>query len=778
MTVRAVRGDASPPNELVGAAVQRREDPHLLTGEAEYSDDVQYRDLRYLALVPSRYGHARIEGVDTAAAEAMDGVVAVYTATDVETSGVPGHLPMGAPDYSADPKHPLLAGDEVVYQGQPVAAVVATDRYTAAEAAAAVTVDYERLDAVVDPDEALADGAPLVHEDVPGNVAFVWENGDAAATDAAFAAADRVVEVGDVENNRVVPTAMEPRSAVARFRRSDGELEVTASSQNPHSLRGRLSTALSVPEHKIRVRAPDVGGGFGAKLQPYPGYLLAAWSAMQLGDPVAWTATRSEEFTSQFHSRHQRSHAEVALDADGRMTAMRVRTRGDLGAFPYGSGLFTSNFGRMFVGQYAVEAAHVEVTGVLTNTAPLSAYRGAGRPEATYFAERVVRHVARAIGEDPVAFRRRNVIQPDAFPYETPVGHTYDSGDYERALDAALEAVDYEGFRAKQADLRAAGRYLGIGISCYVEACGAAPGWPETGVVRVTPSGTVVAEVGTAEIGTGHATSYAQLVAAALDVPYDDVEVVEGDTARVGHGGGTAGSRAIPVGGSALHESAVAVREKARRIAAHRLEAAPEDVSFADGAFHVAGAPDRAVTLEAVADAAYGGEVPEGETPGLEATTYYDPSAYTYPFGTHAAVVAVDPDTGAIEVERFCTVDDVGVQINPKLVEGQIHGGVVQGLGQARLERTVYDDNGTLLTGSLQDYALPRAADVPTLETDSTTTPSPNNPLGTKGVGEAGAIGAPPALVNAVLDALEPFGVEAIDMPLTDERVWRAIHEA
>jgi carbon-monoxide dehydrogenase large subunit len=764
---------------MVGSSVQRREDPHLLTGESEYTDDVQDRNLHYLSLVRSQYGHARIESVDPTDAEAMDGVVAVYTAADVEESGVPGRIPASAPDWSVDPPHPLLAGEKVVYQGQPVAAVVAEDRYLAAEAAEAVTVEYERLDAVTDLEGALEADAPAVHDEAPDNVAFTWEKGDAEATDAAFEAAERVVEVGDIENNRVVPTAMEPRSAVARYRRSDRELSVVASTQNPHSLRSGFSEALDLPEHKIRVRPPDVGGGFGAKLQPYAGYMLTGWCAMQLGKPVKWTATRGEDFASMVHSRHQRSRAEVALDADGRMTAMRVRTRGNVGGFAmWGTGIHTANFGRMFVGQYAVEAAHIEVTGVFTNTAPISAYRGAGRPEATYFAERVARHVARELGEDPAEFRRRNMIAPDAFPYETPIGHEYDSGDYEKALDAALEAVDYASLRERQAELREEGRYLGIGLACYVEACGAAPGWPETGVVRITPSGTVVVESGTAEIGTGHRTSYTQIVAETLGVPFDDIEIVEGDTGRGGYGAGTARSGAVPVGGSAVHGSATAVREKARRIAAHELEADPDDVAFADGSFHVAGAPDRAVTLEAVASAAHGGDVPEGMEPGLEATSYYDPSNYTYPFGTYVAVVEVDPDTGAIDIERFLSVDDVGTQINPKLVEGQIHGGVAQGLGQARLERTSYDDNGNLLSGTLQDYALPKAFHLPELETQSTVTESPHNPLGAKGVGEAGAIGAPPALVNAVLDALEPLGVDDLDMPLTDETVWQAVRAA
>jgi len=777
--IETVGADEPTPNEMVGASVQRREDPHLLTGESEYTDDVQPRDLHYLAVVRSQYGHARVTAIETDSAEAMAGVAAVYTAADVHASEVPGTIPASAPEWSADYDHPLLADGEVVYQGQPVAAVVAEDRYLAAEAAEAVTVEYDRLDAVTDLDGALADEAPAVHSAAEDNLAFTWEQGDAEATTEAFEAAARIIEVPPIVNNRVIPTAMEPRSAVAEFRRADRELSVVVSTQNPHSLRGALSEALSLPENKIRVRPPDVGGGFGAKLQPYAGYMLTGWCAMQLGRPVKWTATRGEDFAAMVHSRHQRSTVEVALDAEGSMTAMRVRTHGDLGAFSmWGTGIHTANFGRMFVGQYAVDAAHIEVTGVFTNTAPISAYRGAGRPEATYLAERVARYVARAIGADPATFRRRNLIPADAFPYETPIGHEYDSGDYPKTLDAALAAVEYDSLRERQAELRKEDRYLGIGLACYVEACGAAPGWPETGVVRVTPGGTVVVESGTAEIGTGHRTGYTQIVADTLDIPFDAIEIIEGDTGRVGHGAGTAGSRAMPVGGSAVQESATAVREKARRIAAQQLEASVEDIVAEDGTFHVTGAPDRAVTLTEIADAAHSGEVPDDLDPGLEATTYYDPANYTYPFGTYVAVVEVDPDTGAFEIEQFQTVDDVGTQINPKLVEGQIHGGVAQGIGQARLEQTSYDENGNLLSGSLQDYAVPKAFHVPELATESTVTEAPHNPLGAKGVGEAGAIGAPAALVNAVLDALEPFGVEHVDMPLTDETVWRAIQDA
>jgi carbon-monoxide dehydrogenase large subunit len=437
-----------------------------------------------------------------------------------------------------------------------------------------------------------------------------------------------------------------------------------------------------------------------------------------------------------------------------------------------------TNLGVMANGQYDVQDAYVRTTGAFTNTAPLSAYRGAGRPEATYFIERLADTVARELDVDPVEFRRRNFIAPEEFPYESPFGRTYDSGDYEKTLDRALETVDYEGFRERQRTAREEGRYLGIGLSCYVEACGAAPGMMETGVVHVRPSGKVIVRTGTAEIGTGHRTAYTQIVADALGVPFDDVEVHEGDTAEVAEGNGTAGSRAIPVGGGALEESAGKVIEKARRIAGHRLEADPADLEFEAGEFAVRGAPSRSMTLQEVAEVAYEGTdaLPDDVEPGLEATTYFDPSNYTFPFGTHVAVVAVDPDSGEVEIERYVAVDDVGTQINPKIVEGQIHGGVAQGIGQALYEEAVYDGNGNLLTGSLQDYTVPKAEHLPEMEWDSTVTPCPHNPLGAKGVGEAGAIAAPPAVVNAVADALAPLGVGSIDMPLTPETVWRAVH--
>ncbi|WP_254524406.1 xanthine dehydrogenase family protein molybdopterin-binding subunit [Natrinema caseinilyticum] len=789
MGPKTIDASDTPPSELVGASVQRREDPHHLTGDAEYTDDIQYPEEVHLGLLGSRYGHARIDGIDTAPAESVEGVIGVYTWADVQASRSPGYMRTDDPEgksAEADsetgavaPDHPMLADGKATYQGQPVAAVVAEDRYTVHDALDLIEVDYERLDTVIDPRDATAEGAPQIHETSADNVAFEWDTGDEEAAEAALDAADNVISF-EFEINRVIPTAMEPRTAVARYRPSDSDddLAVEMSTQNPHQVQADLSQTLGVPDDQIRVRPPDVGGGFGAKLFPYTGHLLAGWCAMQLERPVKWVAPRTEDFQTMTHARHHIVDARAAVDDDGTLRGFHANTTVPVGGFlvPAGSGVPT-NLGVMANGQYTVPGAYVRTTGAFTNTAPLSAYRGAGRPEATYFIERLVATVASELDIDPVEFRRRNFIPPETFPFETGLGRTYDSGEYDKNLTKALETVDYESFRERQQRTREDGRYLGIGLSCYVEACGAAPGMSESGIVQVKPAGDVVVKVGTAEIGTGHRTGYTQIVANELGVPFDDVTVLEGDTAAISEGHGTAGSRAMPVGGGALETSAKKVIEKARTIAAHQLEASEQDIDFEDGELFVRGVPARAITIQEVADIAHNEpeRLPEGVEPGLEATTNFDPSNYTFPFGTHVAIVEVDPESGEIAFERYVAVDDVGNQINPKIVEGQVHGGVAQGIGQALYEEAVYDENGNLLTGSMQDYAVPKAEHLPDIEWSSTVTPSPHNPLGVKGVGEAGAIAAPPAVVNAVVDALEPFDVETLDMPLTPERVWKAI---
>ncbi|GAA0472214.1 xanthine dehydrogenase family protein molybdopterin-binding subunit (plasmid) [Halococcus dombrowskii] len=764
------------PGELVGTSVQRREDPRLLTGEARYTDDIQHPHTIYLAIYRSQYAHAQIENIDTSAAENHEKVLAVYTHDDLVESGIEGLLPADEPDYGVSVEHPILASETVRYQGQPIAGVVATERDAARDALDLIAVEYNRLDAAVGPTNAL-DNAPTVHEEAPNNTAFEWEVGDERTTDEAFEEAAHTVAV-DLVNNRVIPTAMEPRAAVAQYR--DDELIVEMSSQNPHATRRDLSCSLGIPTNRITVRVPDVGGGFGAKLQPYTGHVLAAWCAMQLERPVKWQATRTEDLASMVHGRHHHTTIEAALDSEGLMQAIRARTVANVGGYLTYAGSFVPSvaYGRMLTGQYDVSTAHVVVTGVFTNTAPLSAYRGAGRPEACYAIERLANAAAREMDMDPAEFRRRNTIQSDEFPYKTPLGHTYDSGDYEKTLDAALDRVDYNNLRERQEELCEKGRYLGIGLSNYVEACGVGPSVIEGGLVRMNPSGEVVAMTGTQDTGQGHATSFAQVVAETLGVDYDDVEIVEGDTDRVPEGGGTVGSRSLTMGGNALRDGAEKLVEKGRKIAAGQLEAASADLNFVDGEFRVAGAPERSVTIQKVARAAYAGEVPEGVEPGLEETTFFTPDGETYPFGTHVAVVEVEPDSGEITVCRYVAMDDVGTQINPKLVEGQIIGGVAQGVGQALYEGAEYDDTGNLLTGSFQDYTVPKAEHIPSVEWGYRITPSPNNPLGAKGVGEAGAIAAPPAVVNAVVDALSPLGVTNLDMPLTSETVWRAVEDA
>jgi len=764
-------GGGSPTSDeaFVGRSVDRREDEALLTERASFTDDLSAPGMAHLTFVRSEHGHARIEGVDASAAERRDGVPAVYTWADLDASGVPGVLPIRTSALDCDvPGHPVLARDRVRYEGQPVAAVLGESRYAARDGARAVAVDSEPLDAVVDPVDAVGDGAPTLFDDAPDNVAATTELGDADATDEALSAADRVVEL-DLVNNRLIPSALEPRAALAAH---DGDrLTVEMTSQSPHGHRRKLAHTLGLPEREIKVVAPDVGGGFGHKGHHHPGDAAAAWAAMRLDRPVKWTATRSGNYLAGAHGRDHVTSAALGVDDDGTIRGLSAETHAGVGGYGLGGGpAMPGWYGRLLSSQYRIPAIHCETRAVFTNTAPVHSYRGAGRPEAIYVTERLVDAAARELGVDPAELRRRNLIE--AFPHETPVGSEYDSGDYETAMEEALSAVDYDDLRGR--DRTDDGRYLGVGVANYVESTG---GGFESGVVRVHPDGGVTVVAGTHSHGQGHETTYAQLVADALGVPYDDVEVAEGDTDRIPQGTGTFGSRSAITGGNAVVESAEAVREKARRIAAHELEADPADVVHEAGEFHVDGAPERSVAFESVASAAYGRGLPEDLEPGLESTTFYEPDGTAYTFGTHAAVVAVDPDTGELEISRYVAVDDCGPRINPELVEGQVHGGVAQGIGQARSERTVYDADGTLVTRSLRDYGVPRAEQVPDVETRATETPSPRNPLGVKGIGEAGTIAAPPAVVNAAVDALSHLGVRHLDMPITDETVWRAIRE-
>jgi carbon-monoxide dehydrogenase large subunit len=785
MAIKTIDPDDVDVEELLGSAIERREDPALVTGDAEYTDDIKRPRMAHLAILRSQHAHARIESVDTSGAEAMDGVVTVYTGEDVADVG---DIPtVWLHDDLVVPPRPIIATDHVRYQGDAVAAVVAEDRYTANEALDNIDVEYDRLGAVTDPADALEEDAPQLHDDADGNVAFEWEIGDAEKTETAFESAAHTVEL-DLVNQLLIPNAIEPRATVAEYNPSTDELTVHMTSQNPHNHRFLMSTVLDHPENKLQVRAPDVGGGFGSKIHHYPDETITAWCAKQLGRPVKWQATRPETYVTDAQGRGHVTTGELALDDDGRIVGLKVDTKANMGAYvsTVAPSIPTYLYGTLMSGEYDIPAIHCAVTGVFTNVPPVDAYRGAGRPEATYVVERLVHKAANELGMDQAEFRRQNFVEPDQFPYETQVALVYDSGDYEKALDRALETVDYDELRERQAEARDDGRYLGIGVSSYIEACGLAPsevvgqlgsqvGFWESSTVRFTVSGTVRAYSGSSSHGQGHDTTFAQIVADRLGVPYEDVEVIEGDTDEIPQGMGTYGSRSASVGGSALAMSAEKVVEKGREIAAHQLEASLDDIEFEDGAYQVRGAPDRSMTIQDVALESYTGhDLPEDMEPGLEATSFYDPENFTFPFGTHIAVVEVDPDTGEIDLQRYVAVDDVGTQINPKIVEGQIHGGVAQGVGQALYEGAEYDENGQLLTGSLQDYAVPKSFHVPEMETDSTVTECPHNPLGVKGVGEAGTIASPAAVVNAVVDALEPLGVEHLEMPLDPETVWRA----
>ena len=777
--------------EILGSRVRRREDPALITGRAKYTDDLSKPGMLYATIIRSPHAHARILEIDTDNAKAMDEVIDVFTAQDLEEAGVPGNLPVGwyLPSLK-DPPHPIMAREKVRYVGDAVAVVVAKSRYGSQDASEAVDVSYEKLPEVVELTEA-HDHEGSVHEDVPDNVSFDWEIGtDEQELEEQFRTADRTLSV-DMVNQRLVPNAIEPRATLADYESSTGKLTVHMTTQNPHLHRQLMSGVLNIPEQKIQVVAPEVGGGFGSKIHHYPDEAITSWCALQLDRPVKWTAKRSESFITDAHGRDHVSETEIAFNEDGDIRAVRVKTIANTGAYhsTFGPAIPSYLYATLLSGQYEIPSISCNVIGTFTNTVPTDAYRGAGRPEACYVVERLIAHVARELNLDPADVRRKNFIGSDQFPYESPVGVVYDSGDYQTTFEKALENAEYDDLRSRQKDLRKEGRYLGIGTSCYIEACGLAPsklagelgaqaGLWESGLVRFHPTGKVTAFSGTSGHGQGHATSYAQIVSDRLGVPYEDVEVVEGDTDQIPHGMGTYGSRSAAVGGSSLAMSCEKIVKKAQRLAPHQLEVSEEDLVFEEGEFHVQGAPSRSMTIQEVAGQAYlAHNIPEDMEPGLEETTFYDPENFTFPFGTYIAVVEVDPDTGDVDLKTMYCVDDVGNQINPMIVEGQIHGGLVQGIGQALYEGAQFDDQGNLVTGSMQDYTVPRAFQVPDFHTDSTVTPSPHNPLGVKGVGEAGTIGAPPAVVNAVLDALEPFGVDTIDMPMTPRKVWHAIHD-
>jgi carbon-monoxide dehydrogenase large subunit len=764
-------GPAHADGAWVGRPLRRREDWRLLTGAGRFVDDVRPPGCLHVALVRSPHAHAVVVRVDTVPARQAPGVVAAVTGEEVQHLG-PMPVNRLVPDMKIPP-HPILAAGRVRAAGTPVAAVVAESAVAARDAAELVEVDYEPLAAAVEPEAALAPGAPALFEDVPGNRSFAraLRQGDAAA---AFARATHRVALR-VATAPLSAVPIEPRSVIAVWDESAGELTLWVSCQAPFRIRGEVARLLALPEARVRVIAPDVGGGFGVKSGPYREEVLLAWLARRLGRPLKWVATRGEDMITTTHGRGSVCEAELALDAEGRILALRARIASPLGAALLNAAAGPPwNHARLLPGAYVVPACDIEVQGALTPTTSVAAYRGAGRPEAAFCIERLMDAAARATGLDPADIRRRNFIPPGHFPYRTVTGQVYDSGDYPRALALALEAAGYAELRRAQTERRQRGELVGIGLATYVEP--AALGW-ESGSLKVERSGRVTAITGSSAHGQGHETTFAQVVADRLGVDPDDVVVVHGDTRSGPEGFGTFGSRSVALGGGALARVAAEVRDKGRRIAARLLEALVDDVHGVPGGFQVAGVPQRRVTWREVATAAYAGgaALPAGDTPGLEASTYFQAEGEVWSFGAVVAVVTIDRSTGRLTVEKLVWADDAGTIVNPLLAEGQLHGSLAQGLGQALCERIVYDERGQLLAGTLMDYALPRADDMPSVTIEKMHTPSPHNPLGAKGLGEAGCIAIPPAIANAAVDALAPFGVAHLDMPLTPDRLWAAM---
>jgi carbon-monoxide dehydrogenase large subunit len=787
--------NVTTPFEGIGASVRRKEDLRFLSGRGQYVDDLNRPGQAHAWILRSPHAHAGIGGIDTTAAAAMPGVLAVYTAADIEAAEL-GGIPCGwqvtgkGGQVMAEPMHPVLASGKVRHVGDPVAVVVAESKAQARDAAEAILVDYAPLPAVPNIAAAIAPGAATLHDEAAGNVCFDWEIGDKAATDAAFARAHKVVKF-ETTNNRLVPNAMEPRAAIGDYDAFSGEHTLYTTSQNPHVIRLLMGAfVLKVPESRLRVVAPDVGGGFGSKIYHYAEEAIVTWAASRLKRPVKWTCERTESFMSDAHGRDHVTTAELALDAEGRFLGLRVATLANMGAYlsTFAPAVPTYLSATLLAGVYTTPAIHGQVKAIFTSTVPVDAYRGAGRPETTYLLERLVDVAARELGMDRLEIRRKNFIRPDQFPYQTPVALQYDSGDYEATLSLALTAADYAGFEARRTEAKARGRLRGIGISTYLEACGIAPsklvgqlgaraGLYEVANIRVHPTGSITVFTGTHSHGQGHETTFAQLVTEQLGVPLSQVEIVHGDTNKIPFGMGTYGSRSLAVGGAAMVKAMDKIIAKGRKIAAHLLEASVEDIEFGDGQFRVAGT-DRTKSLTEISMAAY---VPhnypiEELEPGLEETAFYDPKNFTYPGGCHICEVEIDPETGEVTVANFTACDDVGRVINPMIVEGQIQGGVAQGIGQALLEHTVYDAEGQLVTASFNDYAMPRAAQMPSFGISTSTTLCTHNPLGVKGCGEVGAIGSPPAVMNAVVDALRDYGVSHVEMPATPLKIWSIIN--
>ena len=775
-----------------GKPIKRKEDPRFITGKGNYVDDMKLHGQVYVAMVRSPHAHARIVSVDIEKAKNHPGVLDVFVGQDLLDAGI-GSIPVGwLLDGLKTPPHYAIAVDTVRHQGEIVAAVVAKDSFTAEDAADLVEVQYDVLDAVAHPGKALDSNAPQVHDDAPGNVAFEWQIGDKDATDRAFETAAKTVSLS-VRNNRLIPNAIEPRASLADYNAGTGEYTLYTTSQNPHVHRLIIAAfVMNIPEQKLRVISPDVGGGFGSKIFQYPEEIIVLHATKQLGVPVKWTAKRSESFLTDSHGRDHVTEAEMAVDENANITGFRIKTKANLGAYLtlFAPAVPTYLYGTLLAGPYRTPNIHCEVTGVFTHTTPVDAYRGAGRPEATYLIERMVSRMAQALGMDAAEFRRKNFIAPDAFPYQTPVALQYDSGNYEPTLDKALQMAGYEQLRKEQAEGRKQGHYLGIGFSTYLEACGLAPsalvgslgaqaGQWESALIRVAPTGKVEVFTGSHSHGQGHETAFAQIVADRFGISMSDVDIIHGDTGKMPFGWGTYGSRSGPVGTSAIVKAVEKVQKKSKKIAAHLLEAREDDIDFENGNFQVKGSPDKRLSFGDIALQAYlAHNYPSDLEPGLEESAFYDPANFVYPFGAHICLVEVHPDTGKVEILRYIAVDDCGPQINPLIVQGQVHGGIAQGAAQALYENAVYDDNAQLLSASYMDYALPRADNLPSFEIDHTVTPSPHNPLGVKGIGEAGCIASTAAVANAVNDALEPFGITHLDMPLSPPRVWKAIQDA
>jgi carbon-monoxide dehydrogenase large subunit len=778
----------------IGESLRRKEDYRFLTGAGQYTDDVQMANMTHAYFVRSPHAHAHIKSIDIKAALAAPGVIGIFDGKDVAGDSING-LPCGwlITDTSGqpmkEPAHPILAQGKVRYVGDHVAMVVAETLEQARNAAELVHVNYDVLPAVVDVRDAAK--ATALHEVAPDNHCYKWAIGDKAQVDAAFAKAAHITKL-DLINNRLVPNPMEPRAAIGSYSRANDEYTLYVSNQNPHVER-LLMTAfvMGLPEHKVRVIAPDVGGGFGAKIYLYAEDVCLTWASKKLNRNIRWTCDRSEAFLSDAHGRDHASHAEMALDKDGHFLALKVHTNANLGAYlsTFSTAVPTILYATLLAGQYSTPQVYVEVDAWFTNTAPVDAYRGAGRPEATYLLERLVSRAAWETGLGQDEIRKRNFIK--AFPYQTPVALQYDTGDFHACMNESQKLADVTGFEKRKTASVAKGLLRGIGYSSYIEACGIAPsniagalgaraGLFECGEIRVHPTGSVTVFTGSHSHGQGHETTFAQVVAARLGIPVENVDIVHGDTGRVPFGMGTYGSRSISVGGAAIMKALDKIESKAKKIAAHLMEAADTDIEFANGEFSVKGT-DKKIPFGQVALTAY---VPHNYPldklePGLNETAFYDPTNFTFPAGTYIAEVEVNPNTGEVKLDRFTAVDDFGTIINPMIVEGQVHGGLVQGIGQALMERCVYDrETGQLLTGSFMDYAMPRADDFPEFKIGHVCTPCTHNPLGTKGCGEAGAIGSPPAVINAVLDALAPLGVKDLDMPASPHRVWEAIQAA